>query len=150
MLIVVAERSVTIQNNKNNPPYTNTHHETQGAKAPEASLESFDSLAERFVDFCDTYSSFFKAARHNLSAKARCYLSGLLMKGERKNMERMEEYVQDYDYQSLQQFVSDSPWDHKALIQRIGKDVDALLGGDDSMLLIDESGFAKKGKNPRR
>ena len=98
------------------------------------------------MDFCDTYSGFFKAARHNLSAKARCYLSGLLMKGERKNMERMEEYVQDYDYQSLQQFVSDSPWDHEALIERIGKDVDALLGGNDSMLLIDESGFAKKGK----
>jgi hypothetical protein len=31
-------------------------------------------------------------------------------------MERMEDYVQDYDYQSLQQFVSDSPWDHEALI----------------------------------
>ena len=98
------------------------------------------------MDYCDTYSSFFKAARHNLSSKARCYLSGLLMKGERKNMERMEEYVQDYDYQSLQQFVSDSPWDHEALIERIGKDVDVLVGGNDSMLIIDESGFAKKGK----
>ena len=68
------------------------------------------------------------------------------MKGERKNMERMEEYVQDYDYQSLQQFVSDSPWNHEALIERIGKDVDVLVGGKDSMLIIDESGFAKKGK----
>ena len=35
------------------------------------------------MDYCDTYSSFFKAARHNLSSKARCYLSGLLMKGKR-------------------------------------------------------------------
>lgn len=68
------------------------------------------------------------------------------MKAQRKNMERMEEYVEDYDYQSLQQFVSDSPWDHEALIKRIGKDVDALVGGNDSMLIIDESGFAKKGK----
>ena len=61
-------------------------------------------------------------------------------------MERMEEYVEQYEYQSLQQFVSDSPWDHEALIERIGKDVDALLGGKDSMLIIDESGFAKKGR----
>ena len=98
------------------------------------------------MDFCDDYSSFFRVARLNVSEKARCYLSGLLMKAQRKNMERMEEYVQDYEYQSLQQFVSDSPWDHEALIERIGKDVDALLGGKDSMLLIDESGFAKKGK----
>ena len=68
------------------------------------------------------------------------------MKAQRKNMERMEEYVEDYEYQSLQQFVSDSPWDHEALIQRIGKDVDDLVGGTDSMLIIDESCFAKKGK----
>ena len=68
------------------------------------------------------------------------------MKAQRKNMERMEEYLEDYDYQSLQQFVSDSPWDHEALIKRIGKDVDALVGGNDSMLIIDESGFAKKSK----
>ena len=78
------------------------------------------------MDFCQDYSSYFQAARHSLIEKARCYLSGLLMKAQRKNMERMEEYVEDYDYQSLQQFVSDSPWDHEALIERIGKDVDAL------------------------
>ena len=98
------------------------------------------------MDFCQDFSSYFKAARHTVSGKARCYLSGLLMKAQRKNMERMEEYVEDYEYQSLQQFVSDSPWDHEALIKRIGKDVDALVGGKDSMLIIDESGFAKKGK----
>ena len=98
------------------------------------------------MSFCQDYSVYFQAARHNLITKARCYLSGLLMKAQRKNMERMEEYVEDYDYQSLQQFVSDSPWDHEALIKRIGKDVDALVGGNDSMLIIDESGFAKKGK----
>ena len=98
------------------------------------------------MDFCEDYSSYFKAARHTLITKARCYVSGLLMKAQRKNMERMEEYVEDYDYQSLQQFVSDSPWDHEALIERIGKDVDALVGGNDSMLIIDESGFAKKGR----
>jgi SRSO17 transposase len=115
-------------------------------KAPSASLESFESLAEQFMNFRKDYSSFFQAARDNLSAKARCYLSGLLMKAQRKNMERMEEYVEDYEYQSLQQFVSDSPWNHEALIERIGKDVNALLGGNDSMLLIDESGFAKKVK----
>ena len=115
-------------------------------RASVASLESFDSLAERFMNFCEDYTSYFQAARHTLITKARCYVSGLLMKAQRKNMERMEEYVEDYDYQSLQQFVSDSPWDHEALIKRIGKDVDALVGGNDSMLIIDESGFAKKGK----
>ena len=66
------------------------------------------------MNFCENYSSFFQAARRNVSTKARCYLSGLLMKAQRKNMERMEEYVQDYEYQSLQQFVSDSPWNQRS------------------------------------
>lgn len=111
------------------------------------SEKAFERLASDFMSFCEDYSPFFRAARHDLSDKARAYLGGLLMKAERKNMERMEEYVPDYDYQGQQQFLSDSPWDHGALLERVGKDVDELLGGSDSMLLIDESGFAKKGVN---
>lgn len=99
------------------------------------------------MSFCEDYSRYFRAARHDLSGKARNYLGGLLMKADRKNMERMEEYVPDYDYQGQQQFLSDSPWDHEELLKRVGKDVDDLLGGSGSMLLIDESGFAKKGVN---
>lgn len=106
---------------------------------------AFDDLASEFMSFCEDYSPYFRAARHDLSGKARNYLGGLMMKAERKNMERMEEYVPDYDYQGQQQFLSDSPWDHEALLERVAKDVDELLGGSDSMLLIDESGFAKKG-----
>jgi SRSO17 transposase len=97
------------------------------------------------MSFCENYSPYFRAARHDLSEKAHNYLSGLMMKAERKNMERMEDYVSEYNYQGQQQFLSDSPWEHEPLLARIGKDVDELLGGADSMLLIDESGFAKKG-----
>jgi len=97
------------------------------------------------MNFCASFSACFQAARHNLSPKARCYVAGLLMKAPRKNMERMEEYVADYDYQAQQQFLSDSPWAHRPLMERVAKEVDALVGGADSMLLVDESGFAKKG-----
>lgn len=98
------------------------------------------------MNFCDTYRGYFQAGRHNVSDKARCYLEGLMMKAPRKNMERMGEYVKDYEYQNQQQFLSDSPWDHKALVKRIGQDVSAVIGGADAGLIIDESGFAKKGK----
>jgi SRSO17 transposase len=97
------------------------------------------------MNFCASFSDYFQAARHNLSPKARCYVAGLVMKAPRKNMERMEEYVEDYDYQAQQQFLSDSPWPHRPLTERVAKEVDALVGGVDSMLLLDESGFAKKG-----
>jgi SRSO17 transposase len=98
------------------------------------------------MSFCASYSEYFHAARHDLSPKARRYVAGLLMKAPRKNMERMEEYVEDYDYQAQQQFLSDSPWEHRPLMGRVAKEVDAILGGADSMLLVDESGFAKKGE----
>ena len=97
------------------------------------------------MNFCASFSDCFQAARHNLSPKARCYVAGLVMKAPRKNMERMEEYVEDYDYQAQQQFLSDSPWQHRPLTERVAKEVDALVGGVDAMLLLDESGFAKKG-----
>lgn len=97
------------------------------------------------MNFCDSFDGYFRAARHNLGDKARCYVAGLLMKAPRKNMERMEEYVEDYDYQNQQQFLSDSPWDYRPLVERIGREVDEVLGGAESGLIIDESGFAKKG-----
>ena len=97
------------------------------------------------MSFCDSYRGYFCVARHNVSDKARGYLAGLMMKAPRKNMERMEEYVECYDYEAQQQFLSDSPWDHRALVARVGGDVDALVGGAESALLIDESSFEKKG-----
>ncbi len=116
---------------------------TQPQWSGDASLRR---VASRFVTFTQTYSQHFKVASQNVSDKARAYTTGLVMKASRKNMERMEEYVQDCEYQSLQQFISDSPWGHEALNAHIANDVNELLGGPDNVLALDESGFTKKGK----
>lgn len=97
------------------------------------------------MEFVHNYRPYFNVARHNVSDKARCYLAGLMMNAPRKNMERMEEYVESYDYQAQQQFLTDSPWSSEALDERIALDVSDLLGGSNSTLMIDESGFEKKG-----
>ena len=69
------------------------------------------------------------------------------MQARRKNMERMAEAVPDCDDQSLQHFISNSPWDDSALMGRIANDANALIGHDpDTCLIIDESGFKKSGK----
>ena len=106
----------------------------------------FRGLSSRFADFCAVYSSYFNVFSNNVSQQARCYLSGLLMKAPRKNMERMEEYVVECDYQKTQQFLTDSPWDDNKLQRRIGQDTNAELGGQYAVLAIDDSGFTKKGK----
>lgn len=43
------------------------------------------------------------------------YLSGLLLDGERKSVEPMAARLEGADVQALQQFVSQSPWDHEAV-----------------------------------
>jgi len=70
------------------------------------------------------------------------------MQAQKKNMERMEETVVDADDQRLQHMLSESHWDHRAVLDQVAQEADRLLGGTaDSCLLIDESGLAKKGKH---
>jgi SRSO17 transposase len=79
--------------------------------------------------------------------QAETYLRGLVQ-AERKNMERMAEVVPETDYQRLQHFLTDSPWDHQAVMQQVAAEADRLLGEQcDTCLLIDESSFVKKGKD---
>lgn len=59
----------------------------------------------------------------------------------------MAEVVPETDEQSLQQFLSDSPWDYQGVMDQVAGDVNKLLGGQDSALLLDESSIVKKGKH---
>jgi SRSO17 transposase len=102
-------------------------------------------LTDRFGDFCNVYTHFFNVFSNNVAPQARSYIAGLLMKAPRKNMERMEEYVNECDYESTQQFLSDSPWDDKALQIRLAQDVNEEIGGNGAVFCIDESAVTKKG-----
>ena len=62
-------------------------------------------------------------------------------------MERMAEVVQGTDEQVLQNFLTHSSWDERAVMDQVALDTNRWLGGTvDSALYIDESGFEKKGK----
>ena len=99
------------------------------------------------MEYCNEYGEFFKVYRNDVSGTAKNYLSGLLMKAPRKNMERMEEYVDGANYDSYQHFLSVSPWDHLGLNKQVRSDVNSILGGEESVFCIDESGFTKKGND---
>jgi SRSO17 transposase len=65
---------------------------------------------------------------------------------ERKNIGRIGEEVAESNYQGMQQFISDSPWDHGALLAEVAGAAAALLGGHrDTALYLDETSFVKKG-----
>ena len=104
-------------------------------------------MGQRFVGFCARFAGHFRLRTHDVSMQSGHYLCGL-MQARRKNMERMAEVVPESDDQALQHFLSNSPWDARAVLGQVASEADALLGGTpDSALLIDESGFTKKGRH---
>jgi SRSO17 transposase len=95
---------------------------------------------------CNDYGKHFIVYRKNATKHARHYLTGLLGTQRRKNMGRIGEDVPESNYEGLQQFVSNSPWDHAALMEQLAGEAARLLGGKpESALYIDETSFVKKG-----
>jgi SRSO17 transposase len=62
-------------------------------------------------------------------------------------MERMEEVVPEVNEPALQHMLSESAWAEQAVVAQVAREADRHLGGKpESCLLIDESGFPKKGQ----
>lgn len=68
-----------------------------------------------------------------------------LFQSERANMLRMSE-VNEVDHQAMQHMLTEGCIDWQGFVERIAKETDALLGGTESVLIFDESAFAKKGE----
>src|SRR5450432_145899 len=73
------------------------------------------------------------------------YLRGLIEQGPRKSLEPMVERLGgDADYQSLQQFLADSPWDPAVVVRAVAEQVVAVIGVE--AWVLDDTGFPKDGK----
>lgn len=100
------------------------------------------------MGFCKKYDRHFIARGRNSVGHARDYLTGLFGTQRRKNIETIENDVADSDYQGMEQFISSSPWCHRALLDDVASHADELLGHEhDAGLMIDESSFLKKGNS---
>ncbi len=73
------------------------------------------------------------------------YLTGLTLPIERKNIENIAEQV-GASTRVLQKFVTTSPWDDDGCIGELQKFVGEHIGTHDGVLVLDDTGFAKKGK----
>ena len=74
------------------------------------------------------------------------YLRGLLEQGPRKSLEPMVERLGgDRDYQSMQQFLSDSPWDPALVVRAVAERVAGEI--DVQGWVLDDTGFRKDGKD---
>jgi SRSO17 transposase len=74
------------------------------------------------------------------------YLRGLLEHGSRKSLEPMVERLGgDADYQSMQQFVADSPWDPAIVVRAVAERVAPEIRAE--AWVLDDTGFPKDGKD---
>jgi SRSO17 transposase len=74
------------------------------------------------------------------------YLRGLLEQGARKSLEPVVSRLGgDADYESMQQFVADSPWDPVRVVRAVAERVAPEIGVE--AWVLDDTGFPKDGKD---
>ena len=98
-----------------------------------------------FGEFHERYAPLFQQHSRVAGEKSLQYFKGLIQ-AKKKNMERMAEAVPFSDDQALQHFLTNSEWDEQLIVDQIAIDANNYIGGKrDSCLIIDETGFPKKG-----
>lgn len=105
---------------------------------------ALQGLPEALGEHLDRLSTFFISRTRNVLPAFTGYMRGLFQ-SERVNLLRMSE-VNAVDHQAMQHMLTDASVDWKGFTAQIAQDTDALLGGHDAFLLLDESAFAKKGE----
>jgi SRSO17 transposase len=109
------------------------------------------SLERRFERYCDgIVSTLLHADREQ---PARWYLQGLMLPGERKSVEPMAARVQAEKVRSAHQcmhhLVAEAPWSDAAMLSAVAERVlPKLVEADEPVCwIVDDTGFAKKGKH---
>lgn len=73
------------------------------------------------------------------------YLRGLLLPGERKSIQPMAARLGLPAHDQLHNFVASPAWDGEALEAVLAAKADALVGGGDAVLVVDDTALPKKG-----
>jgi SRSO17 transposase len=100
-------------------------------------------LKPELESFLDRYAPLF--GRSEAQVHARRFVQGLLLGGDRRSVENIAEAIDGCVVRSLQQFITNAPWDPAAVLAELRRQVAAEWGDPDAVVTVDETGFAKKG-----
>src|SRR5919109_3719505 len=115
-------------------------------------IPTFDvqvSDVEGFMDELQEFQSVFHDCFARSEARAHCldYMVGQYRPLPRKSIEPMALAVEGSRVRSLQRFLSETVWDEEQMRWNYHQLVADELGEPDGVLMFDESGFVKKGKD---
>src|SRR3954464_10341956 len=90
----------------------------------------------RLERFLDPFVALLQ--RSEQGGHARTYVAGLVSSLEYKNVESIA-YLHDQPREPLQQFIGQSPWDHRPWLAELSRQVGRELGSPDGVLVFDPS-----------
>ena len=95
----------------------------------------------------DEYMKPFLGYFHRSESRelAECYVTGLLMDGERKSVEPMSEKVNASE-RSMQRLLSEVKWDDQGVAAEYRRTMQAATADPLGILVLDDTGFPKKGR----
>jgi len=112
--------------------------ETVDRRAVRSWIEELDAVSERIVP---------RFARSEVRDRARDYLRGLLGSVERKNGWQLAEATGNATPYGLQHLLGRANWDADLVRDDLREYVVEHLGEEKGLLIVDETGFIKKGPN---
>jgi SRSO17 transposase len=107
-------------------------------------------MVGRTLDWKDELGRWLKPFLDRLGHKARrrmcpLYVSGLIGPGDRKSIQPMADRLVAGGYDQFHHFIAAGVWDARPVEEELLVQGDRLVGGDDAVLVIDDTAIAKKG-----
>src|SRR6266702_5320553 len=118
-----------------------TKHE-QGAREQQEDL--YQQVAEELTQVAERMGPHFRRAE--VRQRAVRFLQGLLSAVERKNSWQLAEELGEHGPRGVQRLLGEADWDEDVVRDDLRAYVTAHLGEENGMLVVDETGFIKKGK----
>ena len=112
------------------------------------SVKDLDGSHDKLNRFHEGYISHFFTKTRNMTKQSYQYIQGKFLAKGKGNMCTYPKDVPDCNNQSLQHFVSNSPWDHRPVLDHIQRDVTEAIGDKNhGSIHVDECCFPKQGKD---
>ena len=116
----------------------------QASRQEERELSIVSQSAQALAKLVVRIGSHF--GRAEVRKRVGCYLQGLLASVERKNGWQMAEELGEANAHGVQRLLEEADWDEEAVRDELRTYVIEQLGEPAGILVVDETGFVKKGK----